>query len=222
VFFSLLIVLMTVPAEVILLRALVTPSQNQAIREWAEGLEPDALSRAADHIQSYPYQYRREIMRALSNEKRSEVWRNHLNAYLQANPQLDPAAAGLIRAASDVLTPEIFAGPTDKQLSELHAVATQLVATLGQEEAEYLLYRLGPRDGTFASFEPLSMYLSNMVRTTFIPSAQIWNCECNMFWGCMDWGTSCTDKVFCLIDNDWPMCGWGWLDPCNGMCALGW
>lgn len=222
VFASLLIVLVTIPAEVILLRALVTPSQNQAVREWADGLSESALDRAAGQIQSYPLLYRREIMRALPNEKRSAVWRAHLDGYLQTHPQLDGAAVGLIRTASSVLTPDLFAGPTDEKRSALHAVAEQLVATIGQEEAEYLLYRLGPRDGTFASFEPMAMRLSNTVRGMFIASAQMYDCDCNLYWGCFSWQLSCSDGITCKIDDQWPMCGWAWTDPCDGICVMGW
>lgn len=221
VFISLLIVLVTIPAEVILLRALVTPSQQQAIQEWAEALSPDALNRAAANIQSYPFQYRREIMRALPNEQRSAVWRGHLDGYLRSNPQLDDAAVGLIRAASEILKPDLFAGPTGEQRASLHAVAEQIQASLGEDTAKYLLYNLGPRDGTFASVEPLSMYLANKVRSVFIASAQLRDCNCNMYWGCMDWGTTCTQQLACKIDDEWPMCGWAWVDPCDGVCILG-
>lgn len=222
VFISLLIVLVTIPAEVILLRALVTPSQSQAIQEWAQALSPDALNRAASNIQSYPYQYRREIMRVLPNEQRSAVWRGHLDGYLRSNPQLDDAAVGLIHAASEILKPELFAGPTDGQRASLHAVAEQIQASLGEDAAAYLLHNLGPRDGTFASAEPLSMYLANKVRATFIASAQIEQCDCNMISGCFSWGLSCTQRLTCTIDDQWPMCGWAWSDICDGLCIMGW
>lgn len=221
-FVSLLIVFLAIPAEVILLRALVTPSQNVAIQQWAQGLAPEALNRAATRIQSYPLQYRREIMRALPNEKRSEVWRTHLDAYLQTHPQLDDTAKGLVRTASDLLKPEIFAGPSDAERAVLHGVVEQLQATIGQEETEYLLYRLGPRDGTFASFEPIAMQLSNKVRNIFVASAQMWDCDCNMWAGCFSWSSSCTQAVLCKIDQEWPSCGWAWMDPCDGMCQAGW
>lgn len=222
VFFSVLAVALTLPAETILLRALVTPEPQMAVREWVADLDQTELSVAASRIQGYPLQYRREIMRALTPEGRSRVWRGHLQTYLRAHPELGDANADLIRTASAVLSPGFF-GDSDKDArASLHAVADQIVAALGRGEAEYLLYALGPRDGTFASFEPMAMYLSNKVRGAFIAAADTPVCNCAMYFGCYDWSTNCSQELACSIDNSWPACGWGWNDPCDGVCLVGW
>lgn len=218
VFLTVLFVALTLPAETILLRALVTPQPQQAVKDWVSDLDAAQLAGAAGQIQSYPLLYRREFMRRLTPEGRSSVWRGHLSTYLQVHPELDAATAGTITTASGVLSPQFFADPTDERRASLHAVAAQIEAALGREEAEYLLYRLGPRDGTFASFEPFAMYLSNKVRGMFLMDAARLSCDCNTYWGCYTSETGCSSELSCSTDNQWPMCGWAWSDPCNGVC----
>ena len=55
---------------------------------------------------------------------------------------------------------------------------------LGREDAEYLFARLGPRDGQFASIEPVGMRLTNWVRGLFVAMADVEDCDCNVDFGC--------------------------------------
>ena len=222
VFLSVLVLGLMLPAETILLRALVTPQQEQAVREWVVDLTEPEFASAVGKIQHYPLLYRRQLMGRLTPEGRSQVWRGHLQAYLAAHPELDAVNAGLISSASTVLSAEFFADATEERRASLHAVASQIEAALGREEAEYLLYRLGPRDGTFASFEPLAMFLTNKVRGLVQANATTAaQCECATYWGCYDSSTSCSQAISCSTDNWWPMCGWAWSDPCDGLCIYG-
>jgi len=83
-----------------------------------------------------------------------------------------------------------------------------------------LLFYLGPKDGTFATFEPLAMRLENKLRDLFTLRAFDNNCDCVMYWGCMDWRASCVTWSSCQQTQGWPQCGWFWQDPCDGACAL--
>lgn len=217
VFLAALVTALAIPAESILLKALVTPSAQDAIRDWVEGLDSTALATTTANVQSYPFAYRREILRRQSPTVRSNVWRHHLSAYVQARPGLDPAVVAMIKTASDLASPSFFDLPTDAERASVHAVADQLTTAIGREETEYLLYRLGGRDGTFASFEPLALFLGNKVRGFVQLSAIDPPCECSMAWGCYD-VTVCSQAITCNWDNRWPMCGWLWSDPCDGLC----
>jgi hypothetical protein len=210
---------LALPAEVILLQALVTPQPEQAIQEWVGGLSAEDLSKASSQIQAYPVEYRREIMRRLSPADRSSVWRAHVAAYASTRPNLDAATLDLLKAASAALSPEIFADPTEARRASLTAVAEQLVAVIGREETVDLLARLGPRDGTFTSAEPMSMLLANKVRGLFMVNAANWDCQCSMEFGCLDYSVLCMQEIECTIDDYWPACGWGWFDPCDGLCS---
>lgn len=222
VFLSVILAALLLPAETILLRALVTPQQSEAVKQWVAELDDVELAESASQVQFYPLAYRREIMARLTPSGRSDVWRAHVKGYLTAHPELDAATQALLATTIEVLSPALFTDPTEARRASLHAVAAQIEAALGREEAEYLLYRLGPRDGTFASFEPLAMSLSNKVRGLFQAyAAAAPDCECTMNWGCFSYTTTCSQFMWCLTDDQWPMCGWGWMDVCDGLCLYG-
>lgn len=222
VFFTCLVVLLTIPAEILLLRALAVPDQKEAVREWAMSLGPDRLPTEVARLQGYPVLYRRELLRAASPELRANVLRAHFDSFLQSRPSLDANAVSLITALRSMLTPEMFDTPTDAQKSELEGLAKQVAVLLGDEEALFLMGRFGPADGTFASFEPTAMYLTNKVRGLFVALAQGYECDCTMDQGCYSTGSSCSTEGTCSPGSGWPQCGYaGWLD-CTGVCVAGW
>lgn len=222
VFIAALFVALAIPAETVLLRALIQPSQQVAVQDWVEGLSSAQFTQASESIQWYPFQYRREIMRRHNPEGRSRVWRGHMQAFLASRPDLDANTVTLIRTAADLLTPAYFEQPTDVARTSLHAVAEQIQTALGRDDAEYLLYRLGPKDGSFASFEPLAMSITNKVRGLIqVDAVATPNCECAMYWGCYSGANLCSQEMSCSTDMSWPMCGWAWSDPCDGVCLLG-
>jgi hypothetical protein len=213
--------LLTLPTETILLKALGTPDTKQAAQQWVQGLTPSQLSSAADAIQSYPFAYRRAIMTALSPELRSSVWQSHIETYLTANPNLDDATASALQSAIALLTPDLLSrSPTDDERAEIHAIAAQVTASLGTDTALDLLYRLGPADGTFPSAEPVTEKLADFLRRSFTLYAGAGGCNCNTGWGC-DGGNYCSDQTGCTPNNGWPACGWLWEDPCDGSCTPG-
>lgn len=223
VFLAVLIVLLTVPAEVLLLRAIAVPDQNTAIRNWAESLESRSLQQAVARIQTYPVVYRREIMRVLTPEQRAATWRAHIADYLQSRPTLDVNAVDLIRAIHDALTPSLFDRPSDADREKVRALAEQIEAHIGQTEADYLMKHLGPLDGTFAAYEPWTMAITNRLRTLFVGVAQSNDCDCIPMEQCYGYAAHCSDAVGCnYYYGPWPACGWFWTDPCTGKCLLGW
>ena len=97
-------------------------------------------------------------------------------------------------------------------------IADQISAIIGRGEAEYLFYRLGPRDEQIASIEPLGMRLTNYVRDLIVVLANAEDCDCSSEWGCEGYGSTCRTSVSCNVDNEWPSCGWLWNEDCNGLC----
>lgn len=214
------VVALTLPAESILLKAVASDSQ-EAVQQWVAALSTDDLDAAANQVQNYPFAYRKQIMKALSPERRSEVWRNHIRAYVDHHPDLDSAALDALQAAIDVASPAAFASGSDTIRARVDAVGVQLVAAIGREEASSVMYRLGPRDGEFSSVEPLSLRLANFVRRTLVVFARAADCDCNAEWGCDGMYVHCADDTGCTVDDSWPACGWLWNDPCNGNCKMG-
>lgn len=223
VFFTALVVLLTIPAEILLLKALAVPDQKQAIRAWSESLSATQLSAELNRIQAYPVLYRRELLRVSSPDVRALVWRAHFDAYLQANPGLDVNTADLLRSLQSMLTPGLFNTPSEALKQQVGTLANQVAAAVGESDARYLMEYLGPRDGTFASYEPMAMFFTNKLRALFTANAQQnWECDCTIDRGCYSMGAHCSDISGCSVSSTWPACGWFWNDPCTGFCLAGW
>ena len=217
----LVVLAVTLPVELVLLHALASPSQKEEISAWVADLSTTQLDQASQSIQLYPFRYRKEIMRALSPTQRSHVWRAHIGQYLLAHPELDEATRVTLEAAIIAASPEALSKPTTESRERIRAVAEQLVALMGREETEFVLYRLGPKDGTFASLQPLSHRIAGYIRSVAVALAlEEGACDCNSDWGC-ELGVRCDTSVSCTVDEEWPACGWLWSDPCNGVCRNG-
>jgi hypothetical protein len=217
------ILIIAVPAESILLRALTTPSTADAARAWVSGLSDASLHDAADRVQSYSFAYRKEILRALAPAERAEVWRGHLQGYLDAHPELDQMAVIAIKAAIMLATPEAFgAEATDALKAQVGIVAQQLSELLGRDEALYLMYRLGPKDGSFASVEPVTEKLANYIRhLAVVMAGDGGDCDCSTGFGCDGSDNRCFGATGCTADTEWPACGWFWNEDCDGTCQAG-
>jgi hypothetical protein len=214
---ALVAVALTVPIEMLFFQAVSATSEDQ-IQAWVESLSDEELAQAADDVRLYPVSYRRAIMRALTPAGRSEVWRDHIARY-RDQTGTDSVAVPVLDAAIALASPSAFANPTDDLRTQIAIVAEQLVAIVGREDAEYVLYRLGPRDDTFASIEPLWHKMANQVRGLMVALARDGDCQCNLDFGC-EAGPNCTDSISCEPVTEWPMCGWFWNEECNGVCSL--
>jgi hypothetical protein len=208
------------PVEVILLQALSTPDSTEAVQDWVSGLSSEELDAVAGEIQSYPFVYRREVMRALTPERRAAVWRGHIEAYLASHPELDASARQLLTDVIALAGPETFVSASADVRGRTAAAAEQLVTIIGRETTLDLLYRLGPRDGTFASLEPVRLRMANYVRGVMVAMADgDPDCSCALSFGCED-GAVCSDSITCVPDEEWPMCGWYWNEVCDGRCLI--
>jgi len=210
--------ILTLPIETILLRAISNPSSQDGARAWVGSLSTDSLDAAANQVQAYPLTYRKEILRALNGGGRAKAWARHIAKYRDNHPGLSPAAGELLDEAMSLLTPEFFTAPTSDERARAKRIGDSLVLLIGREEAEYVLYRLGPRDGTFASAEPLVERAVNWVRRAITAFANAGDCECASDWGCGS--NPCKTGTGCTPDESWPACGWLWNETCDGTCDM--
>jgi hypothetical protein len=218
-FAALVVVGLTLPAEVVLLRALSDTSDAQAAEEWVAALTDADLNEAGLEARGYSYPYRREIMRRASPEQRVRFWTAHIHAYEKAHPELDLDAREALANAVSALTPEALSEPSPETRDALQVAAERIEKALGREEAGYLLVWLGPK-GTkfFGSLDPLVQRLASAVRQTFIASAlEEPVCDCVPSWGCEEpqW---CGSPPSCRTDASWPKCGWWWSEDCTALC----
>lgn len=217
-FLAVFVLALTLPAETILLQAIQSPTDSAAAERWVAGLDATSVQRAADDIQSYPFVYRKEIMRALPPAKRSAVWRDHIATYIRQHPELDAAAVTTMNAAIAAVTPNALSDKvTSAERNAVRAVGEQLQGMLGEDTAKYLLYYLGPRDMTFASAEPLTLKVASYLRNHFVTFAQSDNCDCQAWFGC-DGNLWCEENIYCNADTAWPMCGFAWNWQCDAIC----
>ncbi len=158
---SLVTAALALPAETILLHALSTPSPVQAARDWVATLTDAQVVTASRAIQSYPFSYRREIMRRLSPVQRSAVWQNHIQRYVTAHPGLDVSIVALLYNAASLASPQELDTPTDAARVQVSLIAEQIKVLLGKGEADYLFYRLGPADASVASAAPIAQQLAD-------------------------------------------------------------
>jgi hypothetical protein len=208
---------LTLPIETILLKAISNPTSREGARAWVNSLSADALLAAADEVESYPTLYRKEILRAVSNDIRARVWTHHIKAY-RNRPGLSQAVENLLDEALALITPEFFSAPTSDERARARQIGEELSALIGRDEAEFVLYRLGPRDGTFASAEPLGERAVNWVRRMVTAFASAEDCDCSSDWGCGSMST-CRTGTSCSPDSSWPACGWLWTETCDGLCG---
>ena len=122
--------------------------------------------------------------------------------------------------AASLATPSEFDQPSDAVRTEVGIIAEQIKVLLGKDEADYLFYRLGPRDGAFDSQVPITEKLAGYVRSIFVVQARTTDCDCSTAFGC-DGGGNCSDGLSCVRDETWPMCGWFWNQVCDGLCVAG-
>jgi hypothetical protein len=216
-----LILALTLPAESLLLKALASQTTDDAIQSWASSLDSASLASDVQQIQAYPFKYRQALMRALPSDQRAAVWQRHIDKYLASHSELDATSVGLLQSARAVLTPDVLTKPTPEARQSLHAIAEQLVTLIGRDETRYVLHDLGPRDVKFASAEPWTLKLANYVRDNFVAMARSSSCDCAMSFGCYSYSGVCSTAQYCVWDGWWPACGWGWMDPCDGLCGNG-
>ena len=215
-----LVLACAIPIETILLQALAVQDREDAIAAWVSALSNDDLQAVAAQIEWYPFAYRREIMRALTPPARSDAWRGYIKRFIDRHPELDESARQLLDEAAAVATPEIFSAAGADSRARAVAIGDQLSAVIGTEAARDVLYRLGPRDGTFASLEPLRLQLANYVRNAMVALADgAGDCDCSNSFGCGD-NKSCQTSGGCDPVEEWPACGWLWIETCDGACRL--
>jgi hypothetical protein len=221
VFLSVLVLGLTLPAEMVLLKALQSPDDQTEAQQWSAELSSAELTVASSNLEAYPFVYRREIMRALPADGRAAAWRGHIQKYLSNHGSLSEAAVVALRNAQAALTPSSLSDKaSSRELDRLNAAAAQLEAVLGKDAALYIAHDLGPRDlGMLAGAQPLLLKLASVVRGQFAMLARLEDCDCADDFTCGYYTSYCSTSQACRNDNSWPMCGYWWNTPCNGLCS---
>ena len=212
---------MTLPAESILLRAM-SQSSREAAKAWADSLPDDGVFAASDEISSLPFAYRRAVLGRMAPAARANVWRRHVQRYIDGHPDLDESTLALLYNAKSLISAASLSSAGGEERAQMAIHAEQVSVILGRSEAEYLFYRLGSKDVTMASALPLGDRLGEFIRSRFVVEARVEDCDCSMGFDC-DAPSHCseTTSMGCTKHDDWPACGWFWNQECNGLCMSG-
>jgi hypothetical protein len=226
---SLVIGLITIPAEALLLPVARTPNAAAAAVEWTAGLSSTELRDAASHIDAYPGLYRRAIMGALSPADRSTSWRTFFRSYVASHPSLSTEQVAVINEAIDAATPDAFSLPVPTPTKErISRVFTKAEKVLGKQAATELFVTMGPKQAMGASALPLRQQLADRVRSWRVVSAaeeDVVYCNCNIDIDTCDILSTdpwlvCSELYTCEFDLNWPMCGPFWSWACTGWCKV--
>jgi hypothetical protein len=214
-----LLMMLTAPVAFITLPT-VYYSPVEAAMTWTAALSANDLEKAAGNIHDYPYAYRREIMRVLSPHKRSEVWRGYIARYVSSHPAISVRGKQSLQDVMELFTPELFSGrtPSTETMSRLAEAAAQVKKELGPSDARILLNRLGPDDGEVVRLNRPSVVA--FLQNRLLLRAQAIQCECatKSDWCDTEWHCHYFAGDLCYPDLEFPMCGAGWLVPCDGLC----
>ena len=223
---SLVLGLMTLPAEALLFPVAMTPDPGVAAVEFVEGLSPSELEAASTAIDRYPPLYRRAIMGALDPADRSQAWRLQFSRYLATHPSLTLEQQAVVREAIAVATPDAFAPPVREDVKlQVQDVFKRATALLGPKDAGELFVTLGPKTVQRADNAlPFAERVADRIRGWRSVSADTPDCNCNIDIDTCDlvpdpW-LQCSELYTCQFDLHWPMCGPLWSWACTGWCKI--
>lgn len=212
-----LFALLAAPALLVLIPATFRSSAQEA-KSWVLNRSDASVQAVSSRIQDFPVAYRREIMKRLTPEQRANVWRSHIQQYLDATPGVKPEAAAALKGISAFFTPELFKSrPTPEQLATLTALSNEVRTHLDADTANMLLTNLGPKDVRLQASLP---HFIDFVRRNFVVQAAAGDCSCASDSDYCDYGERCTTGKGCNVDDSWPACGSGWFYDCNGVCCF--
>lgn len=214
---AIVLVALTLPAEWILVKAMSTDAATESA-QWAETLPQSSLQLAAESLEDYPYEYRREILRRLDTRGRIAAWTAVIVRYRDSHPELEDAQVDILNTAIETVRVTL-SNPGPQTASLARFVGERAEAILGKEVARELLHQAGPlRVRFFSASLPWHLRATDFVRTRLVVQADAAACNCNVEFGCGN-GNDCVSGIGCTVETDWPACGWLWLQDCNGSCG---
>lgn len=213
-----LLVALTLPVEWVLLHAMSTDATTESA-QWVETQSQTSLQVAAETLEDYPYEYRREILRRLDTRGRVAAWTGVIVRYRDAHPELSPEQVDILNTAIAAIGVTLR-DPGPKSAAVARFVGMRAEELLGKDVARELLHSAGPRlVRLFSASLPWHLRATDFVRTRLVVHADAEACNCNTEFGCYGNRTCVAGGGGCTVGSAWPACGWLWLEDCNGRCA---
>ncbi len=156
-----------------------------------------------DDLVRYPVPYRRDIYAALPEEIQSQLWREHLNRYLRAHPNLSQEQSALVQRVITAASPDLL-GRRGEQRQISVSLEKEAVALFGKDEARRIFATMGTESAPQGRSAP---------QAKSAPQEQE-HCYCSV------------EDDFCAVVciwEDWCYhtpegCGFLYSYPCDGWC----
>jgi hypothetical protein len=218
------VVALTIPAEVVLLQA-ITMDGRAAAADWATSLQEAEVGSYSAQLDRLPVQYRKALLRRLGPKKSAAIWQAHLTGYRDRHPELSVDQTDALNAIINLISVDTFTFPTSAERTAAQVLGARISELFGAEATRYLLHDLGARQVPFANqATPIAQRLQDFVREHFVVNAgDAHRCECIDAWECdatTEGNVICEKAAIsgCVLDSDWPACGFIWLETCDGRC----
>ena len=172
----------------------------EGLHAWAQA-NKERLPTSYSGLASYSMRYRKAIFVALSSEQRSELWKEHLNRYLDSSQEMPAVQTKLLRQARANISPDYFLG--DEGRARASELEKQVREAFSQEQARAIFASLGPPE-----------------HAASITLARI-DCECSSVstycngFACPKGRNDCRPHGKGIEPGG---CGFLWQYECDGMC----
>ena len=178
------------------------PSGCEVVHEWVKANTAN-LPRTYEDLSRFSMPYRRAIFAELVPEEKADLWRHHLNSYLeQHSEQLNYTQRDLIGRAIDLTEAEFFRHRTRTRAEVFNNFIEEAKRAFNRESVLQIFGQLGPEAGDLPVSE------KGQTKT---------HVECVCYTGSDFCGQDflCT-RTECRTSSRG--CGWWWSEPCNGEC----
>lgn len=219
-----LLAIVTVPVDLLFVRAVAYPTVSTRASHWAQGLSVSETEAAISELANLPVAYRRALFARLAWNLRVRVVESVFGDYGRSH-QLTTEQSTLLTEILEAL--RAYAPGEEGRFSDFFERARSL---FNEQTATDLLMTFGPSDSTELK-EPFVNRLAGWISDTIAVEADTLSCECNVeddvqFSWCQDVG----DDYFCHADgcavSYWhetsqmwiPGCGLFLLFQCDGTC----
>jgi len=156
---SLVVALTVVPAEVLLYRALVSPTLADRAAVWAESVSssPARQSDAMQYFENLPTAYRLSLYRTLTVDRKRAVWERVFSRYALDHPEMTPEQSLCIELARQIIESPEFEAGVGVSPADLSTVKEQAIQVFQREDVITLFYALGPANTRVGELkEPLA------------------------------------------------------------------
>lgn len=183
-------------------------SCRQAFDGWLE-LNKSQLPQSLDEMATLDRGEQRFAFAAISPELRADLWRSHIERYLDQNRgELDRAQVAVLESAAKVVGPRLFqtpeGDPAYAQLVKrpLEKLSAQAYAAFSDEQIAVIFYQLGPNGERAAT--------------------KMGSCNCDHSFDCRgpyNINGHCIKFGFNCLPVNYG-CGFLWLFGCEGLCSI--